>query len=999
MSLKRRAGIRGPATIALVAITMTALTLGAAGSAATAAAPESTALYIVQLAGNPVATYSGGVAGFVATRPAAGKKINTHTANARSYSGYLVSNQNKLLKSSGITSKQLVYSYTTALNGVAVRLTATQAAKLRNNSGVSAVYKNQIHTVQSASLPPTAEFMGLTGKKGVWKTQFGDPAHAGEGVIIGDIDTGFWPENPSFAALPSPRADDAAIAAKFSGICDAGDDHQVTCNNKVIGARWYNASGAGDANPGEFHSPRDYDGHGSHTASTAAGNFGVAATVNGISVGTLSGVAPAARISVYKVLYERADGSTSSGGDVDIVAAIDQAVQDGVDVINFSVGDNVDTFGADELSFLNASAAGVFVSAAAGNAGPGAATVDNAMPWETTVAAGSFDLSHPKTITLGDGSTYTGIGVGPAVASAPLIDSVNVGLAAADPALVELCYSGTLDPAKVAGKIVLCKRGGNARTDKSVAVNMAGGVGMVLYNATPNTLNADFHFVPSIHVDGAAGTAIKAYIAGTASPTAAISADALTKVEAPVVADFSSAGPANSSGGSLNKPDIMGPGVDVVAAVSPANHAGNLWDSESGTSMATPHIAGIALLLKSKNPTWSPMDIKSAMMTTASTVDNAGNPIQRAGANATALDMGSGEVAPRKAFDPGLAYESDVVGWIQYSCGIGVHLFNGDTDLCDVVGTVDPSDLNYPSISIGALAGVQTVTRTVTNLTGTAGTYVSHILKPAGFKVTVSPTVLHVPAHGTATYTVTITRKTGTLGTFAFGSLTWKDGYGHSVRSPISVRAVALAAPVEVTGTGSSITLPLKSGFAGTLTASATGLAQSSVTSVPLQQGTGFSTTSPAPSASTSETDVTVPAGTQLARFQTFGTDYPAGADVDVFVYQVTGTTMTLVGTSAGGSADESVTVTEAGDYAMFVNVFAAPGDGSLTVKPNIFVVPNSNLGNFTATPASQSVTLGGAASVTASWTGLTAGNHYLGVVGYGDGTNSVGSTVVAVNP
>ena len=250
------------------------------------------------------------------------------------------------------------------------------------------------------------------------------PAQAGAGVIIGDIDTGFWPENPSFAAFSGDGPKAGEIQKKFHGICDTSGEDPVTCNNKVIGARYFDAAGLSHANPGEFTSPRDYDGHGSHTASTAAGQP-VEATIKGSDAGPLEGMAPAARLSIYKVLYENATNTQSTGGSVDIVAAINDAVNDGVDVINYSVGDNVDTFGPEEFAFLNAAAAGVFVSAAAGNAGPGAGTVDSAMPWETTVAAGTFDRQWQKTVTLGNGTTYHGVGVGPAVPSSPLIDSAT----------------------------------------------------------------------------------------------------------------------------------------------------------------------------------------------------------------------------------------------------------------------------------------------------------------------------------------------------------------------------------------------------------------------------------------------------------------------------------------------------------------------------------------------------------------------------------------------
>src|SRR5262245_59343049 len=484
----------------LTAALVTAAVVLLATAAGQASGGSATSLYIVQFAGKPLATYTGGVPGFDATAPAKGERIDTHTDNAKGYSHHLANRQDAVLATAGVSAAKTVYTYTTALNGAAIQLTEQQAAKLAGTPGVVMVWKDTIQTIQTAPTatappgphgppgppaaepqPPTPEFLGLTGQKGVWKKQFHEASHAGEGIIIADLDTGFWPENPSFAALPGQRPDDAKIAAKFHGTCDTGGESPVTCNNKVLGARWYNASHLDTANPGEFSSPRDYDGHGSHTASTAAGDP-VEGIINGGSVGPLEDMAPAARLSIYKVLYENAANTQASGSTADIVAAINDAVNDGADIINFSIGDNVDGFGADELAFLNAAAAGVFVSAAAGNAGPGASTIDNAMPWETTVAAGTFDEGYSTTVTLGNGASYTGVGLGAAVPSSPLLDSVDAGKAGADPLQVELCFSGTLDPAKVAGKIVLCRRGTNARIDKSLAVKQAGGVGMILYN-------------------------------------------------------------------------------------------------------------------------------------------------------------------------------------------------------------------------------------------------------------------------------------------------------------------------------------------------------------------------------------------------------------------------------------------------------------------------------------------------------------------------------------
>ena len=396
----------------------------------------------------------------------------------------------------------------------------------------------------------------------------------------------------------------------------------------------------------------------------------MAATVNGLSVGDVSGMAPAARIAVYKALWQQPGGG-GSGSTVDLVAAIDDAVADGVDVINYSISGSTTSFiDPVELAFLSAADAGVFVAASAGNSGPGASTVAHNSPWVTTVAASTHDRSYTKTVTLGNGTSYSGIGLGGAVASTGLVDATTAGKAGVPAGNAEVCLLNSLDPAKVTGKIVLCKRGVNGRTEKSMAVRDAGGVGMIQYNDPDNSVNADFHFVPSIHVDRAAGLAIKAY-AATAGATAALSAGVTGIARAPEMAAFSSAGPARAGNGNLLKPDITAPGADVIAAVAPPGNNGNSWDAYSGTSMSSPHIAGLAALLIDKNPKWSPIWVKSALMTTAGQKDNTGAPIQRAGRDATPLDFGAGHVQPAASFNPGLVYDSGYADWVRFLCGTG----------------------------------------------------------------------------------------------------------------------------------------------------------------------------------------------------------------------------------------------------------------------------------------------------------------------------------------
>jgi subtilisin family serine protease len=967
------------------------------------------ATYIVQMAGDPVATYRGGHPGIAATRPAAGAKVDSRAPNVRALRSRLRAQHDGALRGAKVDTARRVYDYSTTFNGFAARLTPAQAGALKGVPGVRGVWRNARHTVDTFSTP---RFLGLSGKGGTWTRQFGNPSRAGEGVIVGVIDSGFWPENPSFAALPSPRPDQAIIDAKWRGTCDAGVESPIVCNNKVIGARYYNSGGRGI--PEEFESPRDFNGHGSHTAGTAAGNLNVPAAINGVPAGNVSGMAPAARIAVYKVLWHNASGNTTGGTD-DILAAIDDAVNDGVDVINYSISGNqplvVDPL---EMALLSAAAAGVFVSTSAGNNGEnfGVSSVYHNSPWVTTVAASTHDRGAEKTLTLGDGRTFVGSGAGPGVAAKTLVDAADAALPVPPgqhPAQwaeeAELCVLDRLDPAKVTGKVVLCLNGVNTRVSgaihvrQSLAVKQAGGAGMILYNPAAASVDADFHHVPSIHVDHTVGPRLKAY-AGSSGPTAALSNSRPVTVRAPQMAAFSSFGPAIAGGGDLIKPDITAPGVDVVAAAAPPANNNNMFENFHGTSMSAPHIAGIAALLKSKNPTWSPMWIKSAMMTTATPTDSAGQTIKRLGVDATPLHFGNGHVRPGNAFDPGLVYDSNETDWFRYTCGIGqAQTLSGGEQLCAEVGSIDPSDLNYPSIGIGDLPGEQIVTRTVTNITGQASVYQSKVTAPPGFTVTVSPSRLEIAPGRSATFRVTLTRKApAPFGQWAFGSLSWRDNADRDVRSAIGVRPVALALPAETqqSGASGSTSLQIRTGFGGTLTATGFGLDASTVTPMHLV-GTeqAFDDTNPQAGPAVGKVTVTVPTGTKVARTATRDADYADQVDLDVYAYEAG--TSNLVGVSAGATAEEMVALPQAGSYDIYVVQFGLPdGTTELDVKHHRWAV-GSSAGNLTVTPASQPATVGGDTPVTVAWTGLTPGTPYLGVVEFGNGSITVGSTIVAV--
>ena len=998
---KRVLGLLGGAGLVLGIVTVVPDSAGAAPARA-----ETAGTYIVQMADLPVAGYTGKIPGYKATKPAKGDKLNSKSADANRYRALLKTRHDALIKATGNVGR--IYDYTTGFNGFAARMSSVTAAQLARTPGVLSVSKNEIRHSDTVSTP---HFLGLDAPGGIWsKLGGGAKAGGGQSLVIGDIDSGLWPENPSFGALTRPGRLDG-----WHGECVAGEQWTAAnCNNKIVGARYYNeGAGGNDAihqapYVNEVASARDIDGHGSHTASTVAGNFNTDVIINGNNLGKGSGMAPAARIAVYKALWHTA--TTSSGTTADLTQAIEDAVSDGVDVINYSISgstsSNVDPVA---IEFLFAADAGVFVSSSAGNNGPDASTVEKNDPWVTTVAAGTHDRLFQASVTLGNGATYTGPGIGAAVPSSPLVLSSTVGLAGAAANSARLCFSrtwdpahpeGALDPAKVAGKIVVCDRGTNDRVDKSKAVLEAGGVGMVLANVTPNSLNVDFHSVPTVHVNDTDGAAIKAYVTGTANATAALGASQKVSTEAPTVAGFSSRGPALAADGDLLKPDIMAPGVDVVAAVSPVSHAGRNFDFLSGTSMATPHIAGIALLYKQLHPRWSPMMIKSALLTNASRTDNAGNPItQDSGDPATAFDYGSGQVNANGAMEPGLVYDSDFTDWVQFLCGSGQLAATSTT--CQQFGSIDPSDLNTPNIAVGDLPGKQKVTRWVTSTDKVTRIYRPRVVAPAGFTVKVEPSVLIMPPGWTRTYTVTFTRTTAPIGEYALGSLEWVGG-GHTVHSQIAVRPVLVRAAAVVAGTGTAgqLVIPAAAGYTGTLTTAPQGLVAGTPHPGTVSQPTGgaFPVGDPTESAHTQKFTVTAPEGTTHLRVATFAADLPAGTDVDVFVYR--SGTADLVGTSAGGTADETVDIpAPTGSYDVYVDLFAlAPGVTSQAISPLDWLVPSTSAGNLTVAPASTSVTIGRTTRLTASWTGLTAGTRYLGRIAYGDGKTENGGTVIAVN-
>jgi subtilisin family serine protease len=954
---------------------------------------QGSGVYIVQTSDAPVVAYAGGIPGYRATKPAKGKKIDPYSTDVVRYVGYLDARHDAALAAAGGGRK--LYGYRYAYSGFAAELTEEQAARLASDPGVVAIARDEARALDTSSTPA---FLGLTAPGGLYD-RLGGIGRAGENVIVGVVDGGIWPEHPSFSDRTGVNGNgtrDGKLAYQqipgWHGRCVPGEAFNASnCNQKLIGAQYFNAGWGGNAGidaqlPWEFNSPRDYNGHGTHTASTAAGNAGVPATGPAAVFGSIGGIAPRARIAAYKVCWETGAGGSCFNSDS--VAAIDQAVADGVDVINFSVSGSRTSFRDPvEIAFLYAADAGVFVAASAGNSGPTTSTVAHPGPWLTTVAAGTHSRNGEGSVTLGNGATYTGASIATAVGPAPLIDSTAAGLAGADPTKVALCYAAVdnggvpvLDPAKVAGKIVVCDRGVTARVNKSRAVYEAGGVGMVLVNTGVSSLNADFHSVPTVHLQSTDRAAVKAY-AAIAGATAMINqATIVDNIPAPYTATFSSRGPLLAGGGDLLKPDLIAPGQDILAAVAPPGNGGLSFNLYSGTSMSSPHVAGLGALLKNLHPDWSPMQIKSALMTSAYDVLD--------GPNTNPLVIfrqGAGHVRPNSAADPGLVFDSGFVDWIGFLCGTQL-----PASYCTARGipVLDPSNLNVASIAIGDLAGTQTVTRTVTNVGSSRSTYGFSYTGLSGFTVSASPTSFTLNPGQRQALTVTFTRTTAALNAYAGGQLTWSDGT-HSVRIPAVISPVALAAPAQVSGSYS-----VKFGYDGPFTATARGLVPAAITAGTVADDPTDSTCSLA-SPNAQLISVAVEAGTTHARFSLFDADVNPGSDIDLCVFNSAGS---LVGASGSGTSAEEVNLLNpaAGTYTAVVQGWGVAG--STPFKLHTWLLGSAAAGNMTVT-APATAAIGASGAIELAFSGLTPGTKYLGSVAYSGVAGLPNPTIVRVDP
>ncbi|TFB16892.1 serine protease [Microbacterium sp. 3H14] len=959
--------------------------------------------YIVVMKADPLATYEGDVKGLKATKPAEGEQLETQSQDSQRYVKHLESEQTDLVSDIGVTPDT---TYQVVLNGFSADLSGEQVDALRASKDVLGVYPDETRHPDAQT---STDFLGLgddrKGRGGVWQ-QTGGVDKAGEGVVVGVIDTGIAPEHPSFDGKKlkkqkkqhdrhkgkQPYTDgkyvyfDKSDGGQFqSAMVEAQDWDKRDYSSKLIGGQYFyaGAEAAGFDFQYDYLSPRDGDGHGSHTASTAAGNFKVKASIEDVDFGTVSGVAPGAKVAAYKACYVGPDPAVTTD-DIcalsDLVAAIDQAVADGVDVINYSIGGGAAStvMAPEDLAFFNAAAAGVFVATSAGNDGPDPVTADHASPWYTTVAASTIP-TWEGTVQF-DGFEQAGASVsvpfGESV-TGPSIAAVDAGAAGAVDA--QLCLPGTLDPAKVAGHLVVCDRGSNARAEKSQVVKDAGGIGMVLVNVPggADSLDNDFHAVPTVHLNAEYREAVLAYVQGGVDRPITLVGENTTGVTTPTpqIAGFSSRGPMLADGSDVLKPDVAAPGVAILAATNNAPGEKPTFGILSGTSMASPHVAGLGALYLGEHPKATPAEIRSAMMTTAyDTVLPDGSK------NTNPFEQGAGQVDATRYLNPGLLYLNGVKDWAAFLDGKGLSDFPG-------IDPIDGSDLNQASISIGSLASAQTVTRSVTSTQ--KGTFTAKASVP-GVHVKVTPSQLTFDKPGqTKTFTVTFDNSDAPVEQWATGTLTWTSKK-NTVRSPIAVFPVTADAPAEVTGTGAdgSTAVEITPGLDGDLALDLSGLTAFDLLSDPDNPVEGHSGDENSGDANKDVAwIVDVPEGTTLSRFDLDSSDDDS-SDLDLTVYRVVSPDDLRYyerWQSATGSADEQVTLPAptAGTYLVVANMYSTTGP--MTWDMTYANVQPGGEGAFAATPNPIAAVRGEKTSYELSWTGLTAGTRYLGLVRYGD--------------
>ena len=721
--------------------------------------PESpTGLYIVRLKDPSLSVYSGGVSGLPATSlQATGSRwLDLNMPSAQAYRGYLEGQQTALLDAMNQMlgrDVEVRYQYLNVLNGLAVSMNAEEAAQVARLPGVRSVIPD---TMRELDTYGSVDFIGAPE---IWNGNTLDGSDTrGEGVLVGVIDSGVNHDHPSFDevggdgyAYTSPYGADTPAPGSY---CDTTDP--TFCNDKLVGAYAFNGT-----------TPEDTDGHGSHTASTAAGNVITTTLIigGGSAEVSLKGVAPHAYVIAYKVCNPGCPGSAS-------IMAVEQAVTDRSNagglpmVLNFSISGSDDPWNDDvDLAFLEAFNAGLFVSASAGNDGPGASTVAKTGGWNLTVAASTsgglianvFDVTAPATVPAALTNLAALVGTGPDIASDIENDLIWAGDVdgGANPLGCSAFTAGVFSDA-----IALIQRGTCSFADKVNNAAAAGAVAVVVYNnasGPPIVMGGlGSTTIPSVMLDITDGTAVQVWASaniGTAMARINAALSGFSKSEwGDVMGSFSSRGPSQFN---TLKPDVTAPGVNILAAYC----CGDEYEFLQGTSMSSPHGAGSAALMMALHPDWTPAAIKSALALTALT-----NPVPLSSGTANVFDgtdaadwfdMGGGRIALGSAGYSGIVLEETYANFVNA---------NPDTG-------GDPSTLNLHGLMQNQCVDLCSWTRTVSSPLDVSMDWTASTEVPAGMSVTVQPTSFTLPAHGTQVITVTADVSALSFGTWNFAQI------------------------------------------------------------------------------------------------------------------------------------------------------------------------------------------------------------------------------------
>jgi subtilisin family serine protease len=834
---------------------------------AAAAVDEAKRLYIVQLKGAPA---------IQAQNRRDNERFDANHSDVRDRAERIRKNQERILRSINALDDE-VYSYTLTFNGMAVMLTPEQAKKLRLHKSVKAVWQDRLRRVSSGE---STKFLGLRdGQAGLQRALGLD----GTGVIVGIIDTGIAPGHPSVSdreqIQDAPRlcrsdwAKQSLLGRwlcgeyfgegdrvfgeppeRWNGACETGENFgEDDCNNKLIGARFYRAgfdSQGGVLDDNEFSSPADADGHGTHMASIVAGNE-VEAEILDRDAGVIRGMAPGAMVAVYKACWLEPGRLRASACSVaDLQSAIEDAVADGVDIINYSIGGlDYSLTDPDDIALLNATEAGVLAVTSAGNDGAdpdGFGTVESpaATPWVIAVGAttrtgsrlaAGIRVNKPEPVAdnyevreasftprLKDVEPITGILVLADDESTTTDDGGTGGT------IYDACTE-IVNTDELADNIALVQRGGCRFDAKLQNAQDAGAVAVVVYNNSADLEimagDSEGIEIPAVMIGQADGQLLVDTVQDEDEEEdveITIDYDIVITFDqdGDVLADFSARGPDLE----FLKPDLVAPGSYILGGHTPKSangYRGEKFQYMSGTSQSAPHVAGVAALLKQANPDWTPAELKSALMTTARR-----NILLKDGSETTPFDIGAGHIVPNLAVDPGLVYDIDVREYDAFLCGLDARFLSeaGCADLATQGFGQRPEDINLPSIAVHDLVTERTVTRTVRNA-GPAATFNARINIDDGVAATISPRSLMLGEGESGTYTVRFRNEGSQVGESLFGELTWFSET-HEVYSPIAVMPTYFNVPAAVSGSGASgsLQVPVEFGYNGVYEASTSGL-------------------------------------------------------------------------------------------------------------------------------------------------------------------------------